>query len=76
MTRRAGVIKMALRVFSLLTVFYDLNVTIGHELDRGQKNVWIASGNVLIKWQPNKFTNLVGSCFEMYKDCHIVFWLS
>jgi hypothetical protein len=54
---------MALRAFYWLTVFYDLNVLAGHELDRGQKCVRIVSCSVLIGWQPTKLTHLVGSCF-------------
>ena len=76
MTCRSKVIKIALRVFFWLTVFYDLNVTVGHELDRGQKRVRTTSCSVLIGWQPTKLTHLVGCCFEVYKDCPRAFWLS
>ena len=63
---------------SLLLVdhFYDLNVPTGRELDIGQKNVTTPSCSVLSGWQPTKLTHLIGSYFEVYKDCPIAFWLS
>jgi hypothetical protein len=73
---RSKVFKLALRVLYSLTIFYDLNVTAGHELDRGQNCVMTVSCNVLIGWQPTKLTHLVGSFFEVYKDFLRGFWLS
>ena len=72
---RSKFIKMALRIFYWLTIFYDLSVPDCHELDRGQKHVKITSYNVLTWWQPTKLTHLVGSCFEVCKDCPRAFWL-
>ena len=54
MTCRSKVIKMTLRVFYKLTIFYDLNVIVGHELDRGQKRTGTTSCSVLTRWQPTK----------------------
>jgi hypothetical protein len=59
----------------LVDLSYDLNLTVGYELDRGQKHVRGASYNVLVRWQLTRLTHLVGSCFGVYKDCPTAFWL-
>ena len=76
MTSRIKDIEMALRITYELIVFNDLGVLVGHELHIGQIHIKTASCSVLTRWQPTKLTYLVGSNFEVYKDCPRAFWLS